>query len=449
MSRLVPPAQWIERALKAGDLPYASEVQWIVRQHLLDLTAEFPSLTLKRDMYTHVNGKQAQLLLADGTLPMYYSGTKYNIPVRVWLPEGYPRVAPLAYVVPTPEMVIKPHHSFVEPSGQVHSSYLRNWTAPRSNLVDMSHDMSIQFGQEVPLYSKPPNWSASLPPAAQTYPRPQSTFQAHNPIHGPGQHGGTPPPRPPSGSGGSSGGSGAEGIWGGALAAAGISPAQPPAAQSPAQPAPDLQEAFRGAAVAALTERLRASLELANEGGAAELDRLFAEQATLTQREQEVASGVAALQAERHALEQCVLELAGKSAALKRWLAENEAKKVDGEVDADAAVVPADVLSRQALEAQAGDLAIEDALYAVEKALQAGAIAPDVYIKQVRGLCGRQLLVRALGAKVAARQHQLRRAFAAGGGPDGGPAPGPSVQLPQGDSWANTGILANPLAVQR
>lgn len=35
-------------------------------------------------------------------------------------------------------------------------------------------------------------------------------------------------------------------------------------------------------------------------------------------------------QAERHALEQCVLELAGKSAALKRWLAENEAKKVDG-----------------------------------------------------------------------------------------------------------------------
>ena len=36
------------------------------------------------------------------------------------------------------------------------------------------------------------------------------------------------------------------------------------------------------------------------------------------------------VQAERHALEQCVLELAGKSAALKRWLAENEAKKVDG-----------------------------------------------------------------------------------------------------------------------
>ena len=47
-------------------------------------------------------------------------------------------------------------------------------------------------------------------------------------------------------------------------------------------------------------------------------------------------------------------------------------------------MVPADVLSRQALEAQAGDLAIEDALYAVEKALQEGALGPDVYIKQAR-----------------------------------------------------------------
>lgn len=54
----------------------------------------------------------------------------------------------------------------------------------RSNLVDMSHDMSIQFGQEVPLYSKPLNWPASPPPAAQPFVRPQSTFQAHNPIHG-------------------------------------------------------------------------------------------------------------------------------------------------------------------------------------------------------------------------------------------------------------------------
>ncbi len=48
---------------------------------------------------------------------MYYQGVKYNIPVAIWLPEQYPLAAPLVYVVPTPDMVIKPRHSFVDPSG--------------------------------------------------------------------------------------------------------------------------------------------------------------------------------------------------------------------------------------------------------------------------------------------------------------------------------------------
>jgi ESCRT-I complex subunit TSG101 len=52
-------------------------------------------------------------------------------------------------------------------------------------------------------------------------------------------------------------------------------------------------------------------------------------------------------------------------------------------VDADAAIVPADVLSRQALDGQAEDLALEDTLYSLDKALQAGSITPEVYIKQV------------------------------------------------------------------
>ena len=52
----------------------------------------------------------------------------------------------------------------------------------------MAQDTSIQFGQDPPLFSKPPNW---VPPAVHTPPhsRPSSaqaddTFQAHNPIHG-------------------------------------------------------------------------------------------------------------------------------------------------------------------------------------------------------------------------------------------------------------------------
>lgn len=45
--------------------------------------------------------------------------------------------------------------------------------------------------------------------------------------------------------------------------------------------------------------------------------------------------------------------------------------------------MPTDSLSRQALEAQAKDMAIEDALYALDKALQHGTITSEAYLKQV------------------------------------------------------------------
>ena len=37
----------------------------------------------------------------------------------------------MMYVVPTPDMIIKPRHSFVDASGVVLSPYVRNWLYPR------------------------------------------------------------------------------------------------------------------------------------------------------------------------------------------------------------------------------------------------------------------------------------------------------------------------------
>ena len=78
---------------------------------------DLPTLQVKAREYTHSDGRSATLLVAEGTVPMYYQGVKYNIPVAAWLPEAYPLAPPLAYVVPTPNMVIKAHHAWVDPSG--------------------------------------------------------------------------------------------------------------------------------------------------------------------------------------------------------------------------------------------------------------------------------------------------------------------------------------------
>jgi Vps23 core domain len=54
-----------------------------------------------------------------------------------------------------------------------------------------------------------------------------------------------------------------------------------------------------------------------------------------------------------------------------------------GDIDPDEAIVAADPLCRQALEAQAEDMAVEDTLYALERSFQSGGLPADVYLKQV------------------------------------------------------------------
>lgn len=110
------------------------------------------------------------------------------------------------YVTPTPNMIIKQNHSFVDPSGMVHTPCITNWLYPRSNLLDTVTEMSIIFGSETPLYSKPANYTGPAPmyQAAQ----PTSSYPMVNPMHPmqtspPGQAGSSyygttvsPPPPP-------------------------------------------------------------------------------------------------------------------------------------------------------------------------------------------------------------------------------------------------------------
>lgn len=115
------------------------------------------------------------------------------------------------------------------------------------------------------------------------------------------------------------------------------------------------------------------------------------------------------MQQERAGTEGIVAELGAKCSQLEKWLEENEWKAAtlagpaagkDGragaaldpakaaemlaKLDVNKIVVPEDDLSRQALAAQAEDLAIEDALTVLDKALRGGKVPVDQYIKQVR-----------------------------------------------------------------
>lgn len=89
------------------------------------------------------------------------------------------------------------------------------------------------------------------------------------------------------------------------------------------------------------------------------------------------------LQRERNAYDSCTIALAERSAALTRWLADNE-RKAEMAADPASLLVPADAASAAALAAQAEDLAIGDALSALDRCLHDGRLPLDTYLKQVR-----------------------------------------------------------------
>jgi ESCRT-I complex subunit TSG101 len=173
---------------------------------------------VRDDPFTHNDGRTTRLLRAEGTVPIYYQGVKYNIPVKMFLPEGFPRAGPICYVTPTANMIIKPGHGLVDGGGLVRRDPSGEWRYPASALADFARHLADAFGAEPPLFAKPPGYEAhmSSPPAPQervssAYARNTSVGEhrreaaaangdargAPVPYRGRGQ----PPPPPPPGPG--------------------------------------------------------------------------------------------------------------------------------------------------------------------------------------------------------------------------------------------------------
>lgn len=407
-------------------LPYEENLKLTIRSHLVSLLEEFPSLQVKTESFTHNDGKACNLLQVDGTIPMYYLEVLYNIPVTFWLLEDYPKKPPRVFVKPTRDMIIKRPHRHVDPSGLVSLPYLHSWMYPRSNLVELVRSLSLVFGQDPPLYSTPVNSFQNLHahnPGAMIGHTPLATSTATststsmmqpranmNPVHGVG-------PYPPSTMSQISSTS----SYGGSTS--NLSPHHPyppyrhPTAsnQAPNRTDPS-SDAFRRNAINTLVERAQRDVAEIRKAKEMEMDKLANTQGLLRQREEMCKRGLQGLHQEKEVLEQQLQTMLTNTDVLETWLKEN--KKNETDVDIDGAFEPCDALSKQLLECTSQDLAIEDVLYNLDKAVQEGAVPVDAYLKQVRTFSREQFFHRATAVKVRAAQAQLQATvFAARAGP--------------------------------
>ncbi|KAI9784601.1 MAG: hypothetical protein M1839_001823 [Geoglossum umbratile] len=130
--------------------------------------SHYSSLSPRTDVYTYETGQPALLVVLSGTLPVNFRGTTYRFPLSIWVPHAYPREAPVVYVTPTGEIVVRPGQH-VGGDGRCYHPYLANWAEfwSRSTILDLLAVLRDVFAKEPPVVSK-----QQPTPAPQEVPRP-------------------------------------------------------------------------------------------------------------------------------------------------------------------------------------------------------------------------------------------------------------------------------------
>ncbi|OIW08826.1 hypothetical protein TanjilG_16407 [Lupinus angustifolius] len=406
---MVPPAvespnpqltqQFLSSALSQrgpSALPYSEDTKWLIRHHLLSLTTSFPSLEPKTATFTHNDGRSVNLLQSDGTVPMPYQGVTYNIPVVIWLMESYPRHPPCVYVNPTRDMVIKRPHSHVNPSGLVSLPYLHNWIYPSSNLVDLVRALSLTFAADPPLFSQ--RRAPRTPPSHNPNPNPSPNFDSFSSgSSNPGafSSGYSRPSIPPNN-------------YPPSPYASGSGRVQPSPTTTTSHHGEDQSEVFKRNAINKLVEIVHGDVVGLRKTREGEMEGLFSVQGVLKQREDQLNKGLKGMRDEMEGLEQQLQMVLMNSDVIEGWLRDNQGKKFRSLENVEDAFECVDVLSKQMLDCTASDLAIEDTLYALDKAVQVGSVPFDQYLRSVRALSREQFFHRAMVAKVRAAQLQAQ-----------------------------------------
>ncbi|KAG5321124.1 TS101 protein, partial [Pseudoatta argentina] len=385
----------------------------ITKKHVINVLNTYKGLVYKIEPFVFNDGSRKELLNLQGTIPVVYKGSCYNIPICIWLMDTHPNNAPMCYVKPTADMHIKVS-MFVDHNGKIYLPYLHDWVPHNSDLLALIQVMIVTFGEQPPVYAKTRSETqqSSTPYPVQSFmPVPgsgnvsSSGFPPYPPSSQYSSGSNVYPPYPPTASGGfpypSSYGS-----------YAGTTPSYPPQSYSGSyppyppvtQPSPTVQpnssgsgtiteEHIRASLLSAVEDKLRRRLKEQFSQLQAELETLRRTQQELTSGSSHLADLFDKLKKEKQELEKNVNILQDKEAELEKEIA----KLSDNQsIDVDEAVTTIAPLYKQMLNAFAEEAATEDAIYYLAEGLRSGILDLDAFLKQVRQLSRRQFMLRAL-----------------------------------------------------
>ncbi|KAI1304614.1 Tumor susceptibility -like protein [Halotydeus destructor] len=384
------------------------------KRDLSSAVSFYRNLEPKLDIYVYPDGASKELLALQGTIPVTYRGSTYNIPISMYIPDNYPQSPPLCYVKPTNDMQIK-QSKHVDGSGRIYLPYLSDWVAGSSDILGVIQIMIIIFGESPPVYQKPKNQPfSSSDTHASPYPAHgyQPMPRVGNPTSMPSYPGANATPYPtqptypypqypyPSTNG-------PQPAYSQAPASVNSYPGSYP--RYPNQPLPYpgtttspvnsntgtiTQEHIRDSLMSAVMDKIKAKER-------EKISQTKAEMEVLKKTSHDLENGKRKLEEITRRMENEMIELADtkeklteKDNQLKELLSKHESQET--QVDIDEAFGPSEPLYKQLVNAFAEENAIQDAIYLLSEALQKGVIDLELFLKNVRELSRKQFMLKAL-----------------------------------------------------
>ncbi|VDL75754.1 unnamed protein product [Nippostrongylus brasiliensis] len=390
-------AKKVQQCLEKSNAKYMDSA----KSDVLGALAEFKDLLPDTENYTFPDGKKRTAFRLHGTIPVFYKGNSYNIPISVYLWDTHPYYAPICYVNPTPTMVIR-ESEHVTKQGRVFLPYLNEWRFPGYDLNGLLQVMAMVFQEKCPVFAKSSSTTRNTPtPTSATSQQQKSTptyptpYPAANPPM-PTPYPTTPMPsytgQPPYPSTANLFGSGYMNV---------PYPQQPPAPPIPPLPSAaastgTLQpEHIRVSILSALEDKLKVRLR-------EKISTSFAEMASIRETQSELQAGqrtlrnmIDELEKQQKTLEAYIFAHQDKKSELTRTLAECGDSDSNKEINVDNAIDAATPLHRQILSNYAQDLACDDVIYALGQALKERKISVQEYLRYVRDISRRQFIFRA------------------------------------------------------
>ena len=140
------------------------------KRDILGALHHYPGLKPRLEKYTFPDGRQRDLICLEGTIPVPYRGSMYNIPVGIWLLETHPDHAPMCYVRPTADMQIKVSQH-VDNNGKIYHPYLHDWNRS-SDILSLIQMCIITFREQPPVFVRSPAQRLPAQQVQQAYPQP-------------------------------------------------------------------------------------------------------------------------------------------------------------------------------------------------------------------------------------------------------------------------------------